>query len=463
MPRNEAPNPIKPDAQVLDLIYKIDQYEIKDAKDTAIDAEARAAQILGSGYAVLHADDKPSGDARNQFIKKLAVISARTDNEIELKVPDTRTTNPEDNLVTLEELLGPEGLKAYYAAIKEERESSAFRNAVFLKATKHYEGEKWKERMVLWVGGPSASGKTFAADAVVETADAMVMEKDSKNESGNDVVSIDGGIEREVSQMRQYVLQLALKKGYAGIDGLDKGAGKLGMKKKIQEAADAAKLNLVIPCTFVNPEEGKNIEGYAADPNVKQIFSKVVGGETKAEKERFKRSVWRMGNSRAWSKKFEDEDTKNREIKANNRKIGIESKKYEKWWFGLGKYFSAEARRNYEKAQAANGKDSVYLTITNDLIFVRKVNGKWIECDVGYQGPDEIVKLSVRALKQYNEKKPAEDLPDWIRKIYVKKENDQWVECKENDPGKKIELANHSFTEYQEHLKLSAGKAVQDL
>lgn len=420
--------PITPDPQVMDLIGKIDQYEIKDAKDiveTAAQSTSRAKQILGTSYDVLHPDPPTSGTARKDFLEKLALISARTDNEIELKDPDTRLTNPEDNLVTLKDLLGEEVLEAYYAAIKEERESEAFRNAVFLKATKHYEGEKWKDRMVLWVGGPSASGKTFAADAVVLKADAMVMEKQSGNNTGNDVISIDGGIEREISQMRQYVLDVALKKGYAGIDQLDKGKGKLGMKKKIQEAADAAKLNLVIPCTFVDPGEGKNIEGYAADPHVKQIFSKVVGGETQAEKQRFKRSVRRMGNMRAWSSKFSDNDTKNRKIIANNRKMGIESKKYEKYWFWLGKYFSAEARSDYEKAQAMHGKDSIYLSITNDLIFVReKEKGKWSECEVGYQGSsDDIVKLSVRALNQYhlyqkNKKSSGEtpeDLREWLK------------------------------------------------
>ena len=40
--------------------------------------------------------------------------------------------------------------------------------------------------------------------------------------AGNSVVSVDGGVEREVSQMRQMVLQVAVTRGYKGIGDLHK-------------------------------------------------------------------------------------------------------------------------------------------------------------------------------------------------------------------------------------------------
>ncbi len=426
-------------AWVSDIEQKLDNYEIetpadKNIRERPTESHDRVRAILGDDanalsalYADIPADrladrsQTPTAGRkkRKKFIAQMARISAATDNAIQL-TPEKEAKGPEGRLITLEELLGKKGVKAYKKAIKEERDSPAFRDAVFLKSTKHYRGAKWKERLVLWVGGPSASGKSFATDAVVEKVGAELMEKDEKDQSGNHVISIDGGVEREVSQMRQLALQVALQKGYAGISDLHDNT-KLKVKRKIENAAlQRPDLHLAIPQTFTNPfEKPKNaIKKYAKLPNTKQIFSKVVGGKTREEKQRFKRSVLRMGNSRAWSSQFEAKDTHERHITANNRKIGSESKIYEKAWFYLGKYFSARAREAYEKMQAENGKDSIYLEITNDLIFVYKENNVWKECDAAYQGPTE--RIPERAFKDYlrfiKERTPLMetlDLPVW--------------------------------------------------
>ncbi len=88
-----------------------------------------------------------------------------------------------------------------------------------------------EEQLILWVGGPSASGKSYGADAVIKRLDAEIMPADVNRQNGNDVVFIDGGVEREVSQMRQLVLQVAIKKGYSGIKDLHKHT-ELGIKVK---------------------------------------------------------------------------------------------------------------------------------------------------------------------------------------------------------------------------------------
>ena len=273
------------------------------------------------------------------------------------------------NTIKMEDFLGEEGLKLYKAAIEEERNSKAFRNAVFLKSTTHYEGEKWDKRMVLWVGGPSASGKSYAAEAVVKKMAEEVMPS-SGEPGGNDVVSIDGGIEREVSQMRQMVLQAALANGFKGIENLHSHT-KLGTKKPIQKAALISdNLSMVIPATFTRGLQSEKMSKFES-MNVVHAFC-----EVKAEsgyEDRFQQSVNFSGDSRAWNTR----DFRTTDIKMNNLNIGCESKKYEPKYFQIGKIASELARKFFE----LNSKSKITLTITNDLVFLKKdPTGNWVEC-----------------------------------------------------------------------------------
>lgn len=145
-----------------------------------------------------------------------------------------RTPSLRNGLVTMESLLDKHGLALYHAALAEEASSLTFQKAVFNKAIRHYPGLTWSKRLVLWVGGPSASGKTRASSAMIEHLATQIPKDPSDKNNGNFVVSIDGSIEREVSQMRNVVLQVALSQaGCKGIRDLHKHSN-TSVKKKNQ-------------------------------------------------------------------------------------------------------------------------------------------------------------------------------------------------------------------------------------
>lgn len=317
----------------------------------------------------------------------------------------------------IKSFLGEEGVRLYKAAVNEEMRSRSFRDAVFLKSVQHYEGDKWDKKLVLWVGGPSASGKTYGASSAVK-AMAEKMPSLEGDSSGNYVVSVDGGIEREVSQMRQMLLQAALAKGYKGISDLHANT-KLSVKEYIKEAAlKEDNLSLVIPETFAESALLKRFDAagaykenemraYHQDPRIIQAFSEVIAESGKEE--RFKTSVKHMGEGRAWFSERDEFDDDN--IKMNNREIGCESKVYDSKGFFIGRYASEQAREIL-KEMDPNGS---YIRIVNDLIFVKKdQSGQWKEC-----GPDDTAdfKLAARDFEKWKSERRGDlntrDLKEW--------------------------------------------------
>lgn len=388
-------------------IFKETKEKAKQTGDTASvikkDPHEAVTEILkdSQSQAKLYEGAQPEGQesraARDTF---LAYLEKRMNSIPQQNKRPKKTTSIED-------LLDAEGLALYKNAIAEEGKSRAFRDAVFLKSTQHYDGPKWDKKLILWVGGPSASGKTYAAsEAVKAMATKMPHATNEENEkinTGNDVVSVDGGIEREVSQMRQLVLQVALSKGYKGISDLHANT-KFDTKERVKAAALAQEdLSLVIPETFAESaislkrfdKEGaykKNeMREYHEMPNVVQAFSEVKAAPGKEKS--FQVAVSHMGSSRAWfdeQKVFEEVD-----IKINNREIGCESKVYDWKGFYPGKYASEEACNNLKEMNP----EGTYIQITNDLIFVKSnPNGTWQECDYN-DTPD--LKLSSRDFERW--------------------------------------------------------------
>ncbi len=467
---------------------KIGNYEITDPRshvETPEQSALRAEALLGGadspGMQALHAGVTLSSrapNARQRFLRKLGQVLADAATEVQITGEDQRTTHPENYLANLDRLLGADGIALYKAAIAEERNSAEFRNALFLSSTKHYEGPRWTERMVLWVAGESASGKSTAADAIIQKAGADLMPhvppEDDDYDAGNQVVSIDGGIEREISQMRQMVLQVALKKGFAGIDELDEQAD-LNAKKFVARAAEATEnLNIVIPCTFTSNLRKDSIKKYAEMENTKQIFSKIVGGEIEGDNERLQRSVHRMGSSRAWSNRFGPEDTYDREISMNNRNINCESKKHLTRLLAIKRRYASLARGVYESAQEDNQKESVYLTVTNDLVFVNKNSRKnWVESTPETPTRDTIP-TTVRALQAWKRYKKSElaakrtpqDFDEWVGyrawKLYVAEEEarrrtplrfDKWVKANKPEMAKCYAAQIDTYINKQQKFK----------
>ncbi|HVY53188.1 MAG TPA: hypothetical protein VHA13_01565, partial [Gammaproteobacteria bacterium] len=433
-----------------DLISKIDSYDIEvqeeghnrkdeqgnDIIESAKESHERVQALLGeNGVNKLYeetVDNNPT-TAREAFIKHLVNILADNKNNFSTKdfsakgiiansPNDPRKIDPESHTITLEKLLGTEGVDLYKKAVKEERASKAFRDAVFLKSTNHYEGPKWKERMILWVAGPSASGKSFSADFVVKKIGSDYMDVIPENYSGNTVVSIDGGVERKVSQMRQLVFQVALQKGYPGISDLHDNT-KLKLKSIVEKAAlENQNINLVIPETFADLLDPYKPEKFDALENTRQIFSEVVAPKNKDNQ--FRETVYRLGNSRAWNDDFSNQNTKDRKISMNNRDIKWESKKYIDH-FTAGKFGSQQARKKY----IAESKYKIYVPIPNDLIYIRlkdQNKNEWIRCSKEYKG--EAILISERDFEKWKKHKKnnyitegfealdhINNLSDWIK------------------------------------------------
>ncbi len=436
----------------LEKITEITNHVATEKPDAS---KKRVAEILGKdGVKTLYGKEAtPSNPTtkREEFIKLLVALMADRSNNLQFEgeaKDDPRKKDPNSHVITMLDLLGSaKNVKLYEDAIEEERKSTAFRDAVLLKSTNRYEGPKWDQRLILWVAGPSASGKSFAAEEVIKKVGSTVMQSSSQDNKGNLVVSVDGGIEREVSQMRQLVLQMALQKGFPGIRDLHDHT-ELGLKKIIQEAALTQKdLNLVIPDTFSKyrsptaaatvkssrflkamPKVKKLATAYIIPeldklPNTKQVFSEIIAPVGKEAE--FQATVARMGTSRAWSDEFDPEHTTLRQLRMNNRNIGCESKKYGAGDFESGRLGSENARKEYLQ----HSKDKIYLPLTNDLLFVYQKDkdpSNWVICDKDYQGESE--KISTRYFelwKAYKDKGFKSDLPhfpeglnnlkDWLK------------------------------------------------
>lgn len=403
-----------------DRITGIDKKFINDYRINTPDAgnplsdEERVEKLLGKEVMnnVLH-EGTASGvkENREKFVALLNEVLIDRNNDMV-----KQGNSPAEDAVPLEKLLGKNGVELYKKAIEEERNSREFRNAVFLKSTKHYEGKKWDKQLIMWVGGPSASGKSYGANAAVKAVGDSVMKKmRPDNREGNDVVSIDGGVEREVSQMRQLVLQVAIKKGYPGIKDLHANT-KLNIKPTVRKAALAARMNVVIPETFANPIAMSKLKKYDKIENSVQVFSEVTPAA--GMDDNFQMTVERMGNERAWKSKYGKEHSKDSAVTFNNYHIGVESKNYNKKFFQHGKKGSLNERDEYMKVS----KDKVYVGIVNDLIYVNKEGGNWKQCtDIKEKGE---MKLSVRDFQAWQEQRKTSnaipDLPQWLE---IQKQN----------------------------------------
>ena len=132
----------------------------------------------------------------------------------------------------------------------------------------HHEKEKDSEKKLVYGFGPSASGKTYWAEKIIN-----LMQTTNKNISKS-FISIDGGIVREQSVMYRHVVEIAHKKGLgfknlvvAGIGGVFAhsmfSASKI--KKKLIEYLESTittdiKLSLYIPETASNVKKVKSAD-----------------------------------------------------------------------------------------------------------------------------------------------------------------------------------------------------------
>mgnify|MGYP003626168438 CR=1 FL=1 len=405
-------------------IEQIDNYQQSGEKARDISHINNLIAPDSPGRKELHKNTHDGNkNAREKFLTYLH-------NEI-LNNKDNNATNPKP--IDIRELLGDTGLELYQAALNEESRSKNFRDAVFVNSTNHYDGIKWSKKLVLWVGGPSAAGKSFGAEAIIDKVEHQIpkdmstakQKKDEHgktimsesgvaemeyDESGNDVVSIDGGIEREIFQMRQMLLQVALVKGYTGVDKLDAGDRKFGIKEIVQKATEKTDdLSMVLPNTFVKAyaisdtigsDTASRFSGTSAkmksferDNNVAQFFS-IVEGEPGKEQQ-FRDTVYHSGTTRAW---YKGEKPNAADIKMNNTNIGCESKVYDPKPFDRG---VSSSRRGMDMFRLyCHNPDNQIITFTTDLVHIYSPqdDGKWEICP---RNEEPTHKMSKRDLESF--------------------------------------------------------------
>lgn len=356
-------------------------------------------------------DIKSSKFFRDLFVKYCA---SREFREYQAGTPDSRGSNPDKATVQFVDLFGKEGLELYQLALKEERFSTEYMNAVFDKAKKEYKGKIWAERPVVVVGGPSASGKTFAANKVVEQS-IDFLEKQGDVEGSNYVVAADGADSREVSQMRKLAIRIANRQGFTGVKDLTKRSKVLGdVKDCILDAVlKTDTLGAVIPETF---SKGYTIETLhhkiSRAPKTKTIFSRVDG----ADPDEFRTVVGFMGSTRAWKTSGFDA-AKVTPLDLNSTDDLAESKVYEAEGFSNGQKFSLYAQRLFAKFT----KNLITFIVTNDMILLKPTNipqapktQQWIHAKPNDEGT---IKVSKSAYEAWLKSPDPASLTDFAKKF----------------------------------------------
>ena len=300
----------------------------------------------------------------------------------------SREKYPVTAAIKLEHFLGKDGAALYKLALEEEMNSKEYRDAVFKASTAHYPGEKWAERPVIIVAGPSGCGKSFAAEAAVQRAGEEFLPKVSGNGEGNDVLSVDGGVGREVSQMRKLLTQAANNRGFSGVKDLHNKSKALGnIKNIIQEVGFATpSMGVVIPETFSNPFLIIKLMFKSKSSKTKMIFTRIDGDDPTV----FKKVVAFMGSSRAWKR----DNFKEEALDLNKEKV-VESKGYGHAGFKPGKVGSLIAE-GWFKFFHPFSKDQRCMEIVNDLRIMKKNpmdDKEWIPAEQGEEGAKLISKL----------------------------------------------------------------------
>ncbi len=326
----------------------------------------------------------------------------------ELSDPDSRFDDPSKAMISLRKLLGKVGEDLFKLALEEEVNSDEYREAVFNKSSTYYPGATWKYRPIIYMSGPSASGKTFSTKAAVKEASDL-FEQDlnaADNMAGNFVTASDGGILRELSQIRNLVIEAAIAKGYTGISDLLKKTQKYldPIKNKVKKAALASDdLGVAIPETFADPRirlgfgnsVRKNEKKSSTGKKSRSVFVMVEG-----ESGSFKQVVNYMGHSRALKREW-TKDYKPQKFALNRTKaIDIpESKIYESQHFRAGLSGSKAAFDTFKKT-SCNGFSII---AKNDLVLRCPVdpddlNSSWVE---GAHDSPGVVMISLRVLKRW--------------------------------------------------------------
>jgi hypothetical protein len=403
----------------------------------------RVYKILGAeGYKKLHGgkayNENPKPDQtidREAFIAAISTLGDRLliDNEIKKKPVSLGTISAR----ALKDPNGKNLQELYEDAIREERESLAYKNAAFLKSVKVYNGgnfsNKEGEEHVIILAGPSGGGKTRAGPATVKAATHGVLDEltdpADTQEHQHLVVTIDGGIERDTSQVKKLMIRTSLKLGYGGIEDLEKitkNATK-GPKLKtiIEDAANVKHMHLVIATT--TPQ--KDLDKYMGPDSKRKVTYAYV------------KTPWRTVDIIAYRRAFEQIGTKCEGTIDDIEKPPESKKPGGLLSYLLGKRAARQAKNEYLNRQRRNeakrqkdpketklstepdepAEQTKILKITKDLVFMEYVYDK---NDIEKKVPIDIrpnkkgksmTERQVAAWRTYKKTHPAANPESWYK------------------------------------------------
>ncbi|MFA6303483.1 MAG: hypothetical protein WC627_10210 [Legionella sp.] len=417
-------------------LYKgLNEYQLKHQEEVA------SYKLVNQGKVFVTADD--SKFFRLQFVAYVEQINEQRENQAYKKYEEEcrrNGINPSEEAfnkyreeypvaasVSLEEFLDPEGKELYRLALEEEANSKEFMDALFTKSTKKVGGEAWAQRPVVIVAGPSSSGKSTAVTMVLKLANKFIP-KIKGQKAENYAVIIDGGIAREVSQMRKLVIEAATNQGFTGIKDIQTFKAPLdAAKDRVAAAAfSSTKLGIIIPETFADPTQANPfyislLNRIDTLKNTVPIFCRVEGENPRT----FAKVVSYLGNVRCW--KTKDFGAKE-PLDLNAVKVK-ENKPYSDVGYNRGSSYAIEVETQFQKRYP--GKPCI--VVINDMIFIDLKTNKEVEdkgahtLSVSRRVFDEWMALPIPkiSLVVYDKN----DL------MYLKEDKGIWSEAKKGDPG----------------------------
>lgn len=307
------------------------------------------------------------------------------------------SSESQNSTITLRDLIGDTSI--YTNAIIEEKKDKGYLGKLLAtliydidididKETDEQITNKFNKKLVMWIAGPSASGKTTAAKYVLKQLlkspkDYNLSDYTSTSEGVNKFIFIDGAVERDISQVRKLLIKLAVAKGYTGISDLSE-SGLFStnyegskLKEKIHKLADDLDdYGIIIPTTFA--PKGPTTIAFGAEidrferysqQDINHFFSAMTPLSLEYEVNT-KLTTQYMGDRRAFLQKGKDFKNINDKIGYITGKdtSGIESKVYDPNSYDKGVKWAKSALDNYINYMKKYNKDGVYIKISNDLV-----------------------------------------------------------------------------------------------
>lgn len=386
------------------------EFPIQFPEDTETRLYSNIEPYLNTQHPKLVANYKSSHDLENdyepRFFRNLYlayILDVRHFIEKEYQGDDEfRKINPEKAAAKMDVFLGKNGLELYLLALEEEINSVEYMNALLHASTECYTGPQWLERPVVIIAGPSGSGKSSVGEAMISEMPHYIAVSTDTTPTFNRIRFVDGGIARDISQIRKATIKLITNYGYTGFFDLHEQSKIIETAKMrmyqyaIYETNDA----VMIPETFSYygniftksfSQSGKMLKELVEIPNSKLIFARIISEDEAA----FKDVVNYLGNSRAWKTQGFDEIAP---IEDLNDAVENESKAYGASGFGFGVAGSLAAE-NWVMTHAVN---KLMMVIINDLRLLKwnaSLNA-WLS---GSIGDENLVIISKRAFDHWKQ------------------------------------------------------------